>query len=390
MNKYSSNIWKLALSVITNDSTFGIGVSVLFMLSLGLDLAQISVCLSFYLLFSTIGQVPSGIFADKYGYKTALAMGAIIFLFGTAGFAWAQNFGWLVAANSLLGFGSSMKQGADWALLYESLKKEGRQQEYKKMAGKIDFAANMFGVAASISGGILYAYNNRWPFWAEVVLVLAGLAAIISLKQPRISDKNKISVVEQLKSSFGYAFKTPKFSRLFIFSALIGSIALITIQYVQPLYKELGIKEVYFGLIGAVMFILRGAGSLFSDRLGRMLSVDKYLVLHAAVFGLFLVLIQKTGSVWLILLFIGIFFFLRGLYSPTISSFINDKVKSNIRATMLSINGQILTVATSLGLLATGWTAVNYDLNTTFFLISIISMSLLILYVIFLRKVQAE
>ena len=124
---YNSNIWKLALSVITNESTFGIGVAVIFMLGLGLDLSQISFALSIFLIFSIIGQVPSGIFADKFGYKTALLLGAVVVLMGTILFATANDVWWFYVANAFLGFGASMKQGADYALLYEGLKKDGKE-----------------------------------------------------------------------------------------------------------------------------------------------------------------------------------------------------------------------------------------------------------------------
>lgn len=386
---YKSNIWKIAFSVITNESMFGIGVAVIFMLALGMDLSQVSVALSIFLIFSIIGQVPSGIFADKFGYKVALLSGAIVVLIGTLLFATAVDVWWFYVAHAFLGFGASMKQGADYALLYESLKKDGRQKDYKKVAGRVDFAMNVFGVGASIAGGFLYTYNMRWPFYAEAILVVLGIIAILMLKEP-VKRATKESDWQQFKNSINYAFKTPKFSKIFIFSALIGSIALITIQYAQPVYKNLGINEAYFGLIGAGLFILRGLGSLYSEKLGKIFSVDKYLVLHSAVFGLFLILIQKTSNVLAVLLILSIFFFLRGIYNPTIGAFINDKVKSTMRATMLSINSQILSIVTAIMLFITGWLASNYDLNSAFFVISVLSSLLVIFYVVMVRRVQVE
>ncbi|MFA4930909.1 MAG: MFS transporter [Patescibacteria group bacterium] len=386
---YNSNIWKIGLSVITNDSMFDIGVGVLFMLSLGLDLSQVSLAISVYLIFSIIGQIPSGILADKFGYKNALFWGAVVVLSGTVLYALAQNAAWFYAAFALKGFGASMKQGADYALLYEGLKKDGREKQYKQVAGKVDFGMNVAGVVASIMGGFLYVYNQRWPFYAEIILVVLGIIAIATLRQPTRRPV-KISPGQQLKQSFDFAFRRAKFSKIFIFSALIGSVALITIQYAQPLYQQINISAGYFGLIGAAMFVLRGVGSLYSEKLGKIFSIDKYLVLHSVVFGLFLILIQKTNSILAVLLVFGIFFFLRGIYNPTVSAFINDKVKSGMRATILSINSQVLSVVTALGLLMTGYLADAYDLYTAFFGLSIMSSLIVMVYILVVRKVQVE
>ena len=84
------------------------------------------------------------------------------------------------------------------------------------------------------------------------------------------------------------------------------------------------------------------------------------------------------------------FYFLRGLYAPTVSTYINDKVDSSNRATMLSVNSQLLTIVTSVSLLFAGYIADRYDLSTTFFAISISSIFFLIIYVLSLRKVEAD
>ncbi len=164
----------------------------------------------------------------------------------------------------------------------------------------------------------------------------------------------------------------------------------MTFQFIQPLYASIGIPESLFGIIAACLFVFKAGGSWLADKLGKIFSVDKYLVLHASVFGLFLVLLQRMSSVLYILPVLAVFYFLRGLYAPTISTYINNKMSSDKRATMLSINQQLLTVlaATSVGGL--GLVAERYGLQQVFFVISIMSLLFLILYVLTLRKVEMD
>lgn len=386
---YSSNNWKIGAAMVANDSTFTIGVFVIFMLFIGLSLTEVSIVISSYLILSSIGQVPSGIFADRYGYKTSLVIGSLFFLGGTIFFAFAQNFYWFLAGYSLMGFGSAMKQGADHALLYEGLKADEKQSSFKRVVGKLDLYTNIFWVVTAISGGFLYSINERLPFYAEIALVTISILIIITAREPQKESKH-FPVWTHVKNSMKQAFQTPNFSKIFVFSALIGSIALTTFQYLQPLYKSLEINEAYFGLIAAGAFVVRGLGAWSAEKVGEMFAIDKYMVLHASIFGLFLILLQKTSALFFIFPILAVFYFLRGLYAPTVSTYINDKVDSSNRATMLSVNSQLLTIVTSISLLFAGYIADRHDLSTTFFAISISSIFFLILYVLSLRKVEAD
>ena len=384
----SLNIWQIASSMFTNGETFTLGVFVIFMLHIGLSLSEVSTIIACYLFFYTIGQIPSGIFADKYGYKLSLILSAFVLLAGTILFAFSQGFYWFLIGYSLKGIAFSMKDGAEHALLYESLKSNKQEKQFKKLSGKLELSTNFFWVVTSITGGVLYSFNERLPFYGEIVLVGISLLILLFIKEPKI-QKVVSPIFLQLKNCMRQTFNTANFSKIFIFSALIGSIAITTFQYLQPLYKTLEINEAYFGFLAAGAFFMRGLGAWSAEKVGKMFAVDKYLVLHAAVFGLFLILITKISSVFFILGIIAIFYFLRGLYVPTISTYINEKVDSSSRATMLSVNSQILGLSSSLSLFFTGYIAEKYDLSTTFFVISISSMIFLILYILTLRKVEA-
>ncbi|MDP6561912.1 MAG: hypothetical protein QF793_03225, partial [Candidatus Peribacteraceae bacterium] len=138
------------------------------------------------------------------------------------------------------------------------------------------------------------------------------------------------------------------------------------------------------------LFIFRAFGSWFAHKLGKFFSIDKYLVLHASVFGLFLVLMQRIDSVYYIFPVLAVFYFLRGLYSPTISTYINEKVTSDKRATMLSVNKQVLTVVAAVSVSGLGVIADKFGLQQVFFSISILSLVFLIFYVLTLRKVEMD
>lgn len=317
-----------------------------------------------------------------------MILGTFIILIGTTIFAFANVFLLFLMGFSFMGFGHSMVQGADNAMIFESLKKLGKENTFKAKLGKILLFENIFAVIASITGGILYAtVSPQAPFLIEIIIAIIAFIFALSLCHIPVPEKQS-PVLKQIKGSFKYSFSKPNFSKIFILSAVIGSISITTFQYLQPLYKSVSINEAYFGIIAAGGFLIRGIGGWFSEKLGKVFSIDHYLVLHAAVFTFLLMLIQKFDAIFIVIIAVAIMMFLRGLYIPTVSTYINDKVSSDKRATILSMNSQILYMVSALSMLFIGYIAEVYELKTAFFSIGLISLLYLITYVSFLRKVE--
>ena len=384
----SKNQKLLAFSMLSSDASFSIGVFVVFMLALGLSLAQVSVVVAAYLISSALFEIPAGVFADRFGNKFSILIGSILMSVGFGLFAFAQGFYWFLVGYSLMGAGSAMKNGADVALLYSDLTSQSRASEFKKIYGSLQFKLNLFWVVASVSGGFLYVLNPRIPFLIEFALSIVTLLSVSFLSE-KVDDSDSVTVIEHLKQSFRYAIGTPVFSKIFVFSALIGSVAVAAFQYLQPLYLNLGIDPRYFGMIAAMTFVFRALGSLFANQIGKWFSVDKYLVLHSLIFTLFLILFAKIKVGAIIFMIVACLYFLRGLYAPTITTFINERVTDSNRSTMLSVNSQFLTIFSSLLLFLSGVVSERYDLSVVFFVLACLSNAFLILYVLSLRNVEA-
>lgn len=303
-------------------------------------------------------------------------------------FAFAQGFYWFLFGYSLMGAGSAMKNGADVALLYNDLSSQSRAAEFKKIYGSLQFKLNLFWVLASVSGGFLYFLNPRMPFLIEFALSIVTLLSVSFLSE-KVDNSDSVTVIEHLKQSFRYAIWNPVFSKIFVFSALIGSVAVAAFQYLQPLYLNLGIDPRYFGIIAALTFVFRALGSLFANQIGKWFSVDKYLVLHSLIFTLFLILFAKIKVGAIIFMIVACLYFLRGLYAPTITTFINEQVTDSNRSTMLSVNSQFLTIFSSLLLFLSGVVSERYDLSVVFFVLACLSNVYLIFYVLSLRNVEA-
>ena len=390
INKYRNNVWKIWLIQAMGNDYLLWWITVIYMLNNWLSLWNISIVISAWLASATIWQIPWWLFADNFWYKVSIICWSIISLVWISIFAFSTAFIWFLTWYAIYGFGSALIKWADEALVYEGLKQDKQESLFKRVIWKVHFNVNIYAMIASIAWWLLYSYIAPVaPFIVQVWLSASALALGLTLKSVP-QNEIKLNVISQIKQGISYAVGTKNFSKIFIFSAIIWSVSISVFQYLQPLYKSLEIDVQYFWIIAAVTFLFRWLGSLYADKLWSLFSIDHYLVLHATVFSLFLIIMQRIANIPIILIIILFLFFLRWLYEPTIWTYINEKVSSSMRATMLSTNSQILFLTSSLTLLWTWVLADKYSLNTVFFWLSILSMVFLIIYILSLRKVRVE
>ena len=389
-SEYSSNIWKISMIQSLSYDYLLWWIYVIYMISKGLSLSEVSIVISAWFAFATLWQIPWWMFADNLGYKTSIVCWSVLTLIWISFFAFSTDFIWFFVWYSIYWFGSALITGADEALVYEWLKQDRQEKDFKKIIWKIHFIINIYAMVASIAWWFLYSYFLPiTPFVVQIWLSIIGLLAAITIK-PVPQKTIQLNVINQIKESFSYAIGTKSFSKVFIFSAIIWSVSISLFQYLQPFYKSLEIDEKFFWIIAAITFLFRWLGSLYANKLWKLFSIDHYLVLHATVFSLFLIIMQRLANIPILCVIILALFFLRCLYEPTIWTFINEKVSGEMRATMLSTNSQIRYLVSSLTLLWIWYIADKYSLNTGFFWLSILSMVFLIIYVLSLRKVKIE
>jgi len=148
---------------------------------MGLDDAQIFGIQGYYYLAFVILEVPTGFFADRWGYRNTLQLGALL-LFVSQLFAIFQpTYMGFLFHFLLLALARSLVSGAASAYLYEHLKLHGRQTDYKQLEGN----ARALGLIAKVIGwsgvGAMMAWHLSLPYWLTAGAALIALFVAISL-----------------------------------------------------------------------------------------------------------------------------------------------------------------------------------------------------------------
>jgi len=146
---YGGNIWRLYTAQALLSFILWVPIWVVFLQGRGVTLTQIGLLEGVAWLLTAFLEVPTGAVADRWGRKASVAMGCLLY-----GFAMFLILAKALSPAFLLGYAlwnSSMAfvSGADVALLYETLKADGREDQAAKqqMVGQffqVDGAGNVF------------------------------------------------------------------------------------------------------------------------------------------------------------------------------------------------------------------------------------------------------
>ncbi len=394
---YTSNIPRIFCIMLSNDGSFSVGIFALYLFALDFNVGHIGLLTSIYLVCNAAVQIPAGLLASRWGYKRTLFLGGLIYLIGMVLFATipAGFFLWSGTAYALMGTGAALKQGVDVSLLYENARLDKRADNFPILIGRLDWWLNVVLVVCIVTGGLLYGFNIRWPFYAEVFLALLALGVTLFIKTmpdsafaPLEREKGQLFFWGEFRDALHWMFSHTSFWKISIFSALIGSVALSVIQFRQPFLQAAAFPESWFGFIGALFFVSRGLGALWGGRLLQRYSLSQYLVVHTVLFSLSLLFFFFSPFVFFAVLMILVFFFLRGVYQPAVSSFLQKESPAEWRPVLLKINTLMLSLTSAITLFVSGLLGLDNALNNLVLFSVVVSQIFLLGYAMSVRRIE--
>lgn len=364
----------IAFRVLFN-SRFYYPVFTILFLDFGLSVAQFAILNAIWAATIVAAEVPSGALADLVGRKTLLVTTGSIMVFEVAILCFspiAGSFSWFTpqilftvfAINRILsGLAEASASGADEALAYDALKKEGDpslwgkvldvQMRIQALGG---FVAMIIGAAAydpALINKIFGLFNHdihisqsitmRLPLFFTLITAIGTLITAILMddfdKQQK--NENKISVKETFKLTLlagKWILNTPfalaVISAGLIFDGIIRMIITLASQY----YRLINLPEASFGIIGAVVALM----GIIIPKISLSLS-KKY---HPKIIFLIITLITLTGLFGMkyFIPYYGliaalILFSAMSMTGFFVSLYLNQLADSKTRATILSFKG---------------------------------------------------
>jgi len=357
------NINKLYLGAFLTEFFLFAPIIIPFFTSLNFSMREIFFIESIFFATIVLFEIPSGYFADRYGRKQSLIVGGIFHLTGAVIWSFSYSLTSFLIGNFIWGLGLAFTSGANTALLYESLLRLKREKEYKKIQGDIFFIGQMAFFVSAFLGGFMTLISLRATIYATIIPFVVWLFIAITLKETRhIKEHDKISrFIEILKISFWH---NPKVRNIGIFSGIFG--VFTAVYYLNQGYLELiKIPLVYFGVIISLLSLVSGIGAKYAYIIEEKIGFKNILISFILIPAVSWIAISKITSFWGVipLLIAGV---LSGVAYPIFQDFVNARVASERRATILSIMSFIEKGVFVLLSPFIGWIVDVYSIQTAF------------------------
>jgi hypothetical protein len=339
---------------------FARGIFVLYLVDKGLSLSQVGV-LQTVLFWSNLGtEVPAGIWADKFKRKYSVALGlaciglaAVLMIFSTSV--------WMFAAAFLLhGVGFAFQSGADNALLFDGLRQAGApwSEGYVKILGRSRGIGSAAMGLAMCAGGLLFRSHAALLYAIFAAAMLLAALAVLALPEARDSRASEApaeevpSILENLTAFFKLKSGRSVFWFILGMGFLEASHAPLFI-YGQVLFKDYQVAPAGIAAIMAAAMGFNAAGFLLAERLERFSVRSLVMAISFATALLTFGYLARPPLAVAVALFILVDV-LPGVLFVHTDGFINGRVPSEIRATILSVHSFLSSIAVSAAFLGVG------------------------------------
>jgi len=316
---------------------------------IGLSLTEILLLQAIFSLATLVMEFPSGYISDRIGYRFALNLACLLGITGWATYTLAGSFTGVLIAELQLGASYAFISGADSALLYETLRYDGREEHYAKYDGRMTAWAQAGEAIGAIGAGVLYGWFPLLPFVLQVGVWVAALAICRNLKDIPAPPRETLSHLQEAADIARKAFSQPGIRYAILLAALLGLASFYPVWLIQPYMQTLNVPLSWFGPIWAVANLCVSFGSIISHR----------VQFHLGVRGTPLLLLALVATGYAGLAFSQViwgfaFYFLltimRGIQGPFLRLALQKQSDRHERASILSLKSLVF----RLGFVITG------------------------------------
>ncbi|HBM79734.1 MAG TPA: MFS transporter [Clostridiaceae bacterium] len=338
VNKLKRNVTVSYIYSFFMDLNITTAIWVLYLSYKGMSLIQIGLLESIFHVTSLLFELPTGAIADIYGKRFSVISGRILSVISCMLMIVSRNFiefalSFIVSAASY-----NLDSGAAEALVYDSLKKLDEEKNYKRIWGNLAFLMSIAQGMAILLGGILADIRFIYAYALGTAIQGAALIVSFNFTEPPVknTDGENETLVRQITKSIDVLKGRKVVLYLIIFSALLSSLEATVFFYGQKYFENISFTKTAIALIFAAGSLISALSSKAAYRIERLLKPERTLVLISAINVLsFLgmsIFMNLSAIFYLVSSVAG------GIAYPVFSDYINSKIPSKYRATLLSLN----------------------------------------------------
>jgi MFS family permease len=328
---------------------------------MGLSDSQIFRIQSIYYAVFCLLELPTGYFADRFGYVRSMILGSITLVVANLLAVFVVSFEGFTLHWVLVALARSFVSGASSAYLYEYLRRANAHTEFKQIEGNAR-AYSLFGrILCFAIIGYVMAYHVTLPYWltAGSAFISLGFAMLLpafadgvafglsgeAVKMAGDSQARRLS----LATGFRHAAKSPWLLALMFQGVVIFVLGrVISVNLFQPILAGKGFGLPAYGIVMAIMTFFEAIGSARPGWMRRHFSDIRAVFILSIGMAISVALVPFFGQTGTVVL-LSAFSIVTGLSYPIQKQVMNEAIPDpQYRATILSLESLIDRAATAL------------------------------------------
>jgi MFS family permease len=328
------------------------GINTIFLLDAGLSNLEAFAANAFFTAGMVVFEVPTGIVADMWGRRASFLAGTLTLAATTALYVllWeihAPFWQWAVVS-LLLGLGFTFFSGATEAWLVDALRATGSDGPLDPVLARGQVIGGVAMLGGSVAGGyVAQATSLGVPFVIRAAVLAAMFAVALALMRdigftPARGDRPLARMRGIASSSVQYGWREPGVRYLMLAAPFTGGVGIYAFYALQPYLLELYGDSGAYGIAGLAAAIVAGAqilGGLVAPGLRGLFRLRTSALLSVgALSALALVGIGTIQSFWVVIALVVVWALLFAASMPIRQAYLNDRIPSDQRATILSFD----------------------------------------------------
>lgn len=388
-----STIYLFFSGLFTFALSFFFATYVPFLVEKGMNLWQINVINSFSMLFIILAEMPTGNFADRFGRHHSISISCFLLVISFLIYYFSEFFWLFILAEIIGALGHTFVSGAAEAWLVDSLKARGEFHLKEKIFRQEQFSKTIGVSLGCVFGAWLGNINLSWPWLAtSLFMFMAGIFSLLFIKENYLREKKteaEKGTMGQLKNAWNYGIKNKELLYVMSFGALFAfSVQAINMQWPLLFKDSFNFNSSALGYLFVFTSLAIALGGRFSKRMARVFKDERLFIILPQLFTAVAIIITSQASS---ILFVGSAFLLhefgRGMFTPVKQNYMNNRIESEQRATLLSLESMFTKLGAFIGLIISGFLASSFGINQTWLFSGLLLFIGIIIFFIILKKV---
>ena len=367
------NVAKFYISSALGGLTLFHGVLGFYMRQIGFSYTQIFFLAAIYEILVFLLEIPTGVFADRFGLKRCTVLGHFISAASCFPIAlFPTSYSVFLLCRVLSAICTALNSGSVEALQFESLRDISRETEYTKLRGRLAaIGAFSMPVGAFIGGvlcdtvgfGIVAALGGLVGLFITGVFVSMSEPKRIQLAREKSTSQNTLQAISE---NLRLVKRDRELTGVIVAGSVIYAAYLLINEYSQPSLEEAGIQSYRIvGLLSGTFMVAFAVVSWWAGYLTQRIGATGIFVWLAGVPILSLIGLGKLKGITLLaplyLSRLG-----EGVAEPFISNRLLQKSPLGKSATLLSTHSLLTSLVFSIWSMACGFGLDNVGRFATF------------------------